>query len=337
MTVLNIVSTALSPASSGTYNFSVVRDDIIRMAMLSIGKLGEAESPTGQEVTDCALLLNAMVKQWKGQGDFARGLKMWTRTRGALFLSTTQHKYQLGPGGDRWASSYVQAQLAQSIAANSVNWPLTSVTGMVPGDNIGVVTASDLFWTTIQSINQGTKTVTVAAGPAAGVAASAYVFDYAPANQGLRPEVVVTALLRDINNNDTPLNMMTLQTYEALPTKTMTSFQADPTAIYYESQLGAGVLYTDCGGAQDVTKHLHIVYLRTVQDFDNPIDAPDYPQHWYAALFWGLAKQIAPMFNAPWTKEMEDNFGTALKMAQEPDAETTEMYFQPNAGNYYDP
>ncbi len=51
-------------ALSGTWAFTIVRDEIIREALLNIGAIGEAEIPTAQEVTDCARKLNTLVKQW---------------------------------------------------------------------------------------------------------------------------------------------------------------------------------------------------------------------------------------------------------------------------------
>ena len=152
-----------------------------------------------------------------------------------------------------------------------------------------------------------------------------------------------TVSLRDINSNDTPLNFYTLQEYESLPNKTMQTYLTDPTGVYYESQFGSqlnspiitggGMLYLD-GFPQDVTKHLHIVYLRPIMDLNNPSDNPEYPQQWYRALTWGLAKEISPMFDAEWTQDMEMNFGDSLAMAREQDTETTTMYFQPGRDDY---
>jgi hypothetical protein len=172
--------------------------------------------------------------------------------------------------------------------------------------------------------------------------ANAYVFNYTTKAQ--RPLAIVTCILRDINNNDTPMNVMTLQDYEILPTKTMASFQSDPTAYYYESHFvtgtsnqGPGQLYLDVGGAQDVTKHLHIVYMRPIMDFNNPGDNPEYPQQWYRALCWGLAREISGMFDAVWTQDMDLNYREAVAMAREADSETTSMYFQVNAGDPFSP
>ena len=81
MTILNVIPGAGAgpPFTSGTWTFSVMRDDIIRHAMLDIGALDGEEVPTAQEITDCAFRLNMIVKQWMGNMDFAHGLKMWQR------------------------------------------------------------------------------------------------------------------------------------------------------------------------------------------------------------------------------------------------------------------
>jgi hypothetical protein len=137
-----------------------------------------------------------------------------------------------------------------------------------------------------------------------------------------------------------PLNIMTLEDYELLPTKTASQYQQDPTAWYYESQIGSGLntptitgggqVYLDCGGVQDVTRHIHFVYLRPVMDLVNVGDNPEYPQQWYLALCWGLSKEICAMFDGEWTKDMQDNLDTSTAMARQADPETTSMYFEPD-------
>ena len=327
MTIL-LPSSTIVPTTSGTYNFTVVRDTIITAAMQIIGKIGEAEVPTPSETNDCAVLLNMMVKQWMGKQDFANGLKMWSRARAELFMSSTQYQYALGPTGDNWTASYVQTQTTAASAQTATLLTVTSTTGMSLNDYIVIqLSTGDIQSTTINSLSP-TSIGIPTPGLSASVATGAYVWTYTTKSQ--RPLNIVTALLRDTNNSDTPLNFMTLEEYEFLPTKTQPANQSLPAAIYYESALPNGLLFIDCGGIQDVTYHMHVVYLRPIQDFDNPGDAVDYPQQWYLALTYGLAKLIAPMFNAPWTKEMEDNYATAIAMAREADPDRTALYFQPN-------
>lgn len=335
-------------ALSGSWSFSVVRDDIIREMMLNVGALGESEVPTAQEVTDCARKLNMMVKQWMGTQDFAPGLKMWERQRADLFLSSSKYQYALGPSGDNWAAgvtaipgaNYGTDQLSANAAASATTLPLGvgSTSNYTVGDFLVVqLNSGDIYSTTISGINAGAGTITIPS-PGLPSAANANNFVWNYTTKGQRPLEIVTCVLRDSNNSDTPMNRMTLQDYEYLPTKTMSSFLSDPTAFYYESQFASGTtinangqLYLDVGGAQDVTKLLHCVYLRPVSDFNNPGDNPEYPQQWYRALCWGGAKEIAPMFDADWDQTMESNLQQSLGMAREADSETTSLYFQPNS------
>jgi hypothetical protein len=76
------------------------------------------------------------------------------------------------------------------------------------------------------------------------------------------------------------------------------------------------------------------VYLRPVQDFNAAADNPEYPQEWFDALCWGLSKRICPMFNAPWTQEMELNYQETLRIAQESNPETTQIYFMARSEDF---
>lgn len=334
-------------ALSGTYSYSVVRDDIIRQAMLNVGAIGEGETATAQEVNDCSIKLNLMVKQWMGKQDFAPGLKMWTRTRSDLFLSLSKGQYALGPTGDNWAAgvtavagaNYGQDQLIAnaSAAATTLNVGVGSTSNYTVNDFLVVqLNSGDIYSTTIQSINAGAGTFTI---PSPGLPSAAnannYLWNYT--TKGQRPLEILTYVLRDINNSDTPLNVMNLQDYEILPSKTMTNFPGDPTACYYESQFASGTsinqngqLYLDVASCQDVTKHIHCVYLKPVMDLNNPNDNPEYPQQWYRALCWGLSIEICAMFDGIWTKDMDQNYRESIAMAREPEGETTSLYFQAN-------
>lgn len=335
-------------ALSGSFSFTVVRDDIIREAMLNVGAIGESEVPTAQEVTDCARKLNMLVKQWMGSLDFAPGLKMWTRQRGDLFLSSTTGQYALGPGGTAWAGgcaalpgqNFGTDQLIAGANAGStvMNVGVGSTGNYTANDFVVLcLTNGNTYFTTISSINVGAGTFTIPApGLPSATSVGGFIFNYTTQQQ--RPVQVLTATLRDTTNVDTPLNVMTLQDYEILPTKTQITSPADPTAIYYESQFanvlavnGPGQMYTDCGASQDTTKHIHLVFLRPIMDFVNPGDNPEYPQQWYRPLCWGLSREIAGMFDATWTEDMSLNYREAMAMAREGDPETTSFFFMADA------
>lgn len=328
--------------TSGTYAFTVSRDDIIREAMMNIGKLGATDIVSPQDTLDCSRKINLMVKQWMGKNDFAKGLKVWTRQHCDLFLSSTVYQYAVGPSGNNWAAGVAAIPGAnfgmdQNITATAsgsavVNVGVGSTSNYTVGDFVVLapLSSGDSFSSTILSINAGAGTFTMLAAIPVGVSfpGGGYIFNYT--TKGQRPLEIQTAILRDTNNVDSPLNYMTLPTYEALPTKTQPGNVSDPAAIYYEAQLTNGQLYIDVAGAQDTTKWLHIVGLRPTQDFNNPLDTPDYPAEWFDALCWGLSMRIAPMYNAPWTQEMQALHDSALVIARESNPETTETYFQCN-------
>lgn len=343
MTALNLsLLTANTPSTSGSYTFSVTRDQIIRQAMLDIGALDPLEAPTASEISDCAFKLNLMVKQWMGNTDFAPGLKVWTRKRGDLFLQPTQFAYQIGQtGADHWVDSttglvypqsFGQTALTANAALAATVLNVASVVGMNINDNVGILNGSTgaIMWTTISAIGALQITIPAPGLPAAALA-NTYVWNYT--TKGIRPLVIVTALLRDLYDNDTPLRLIrTVEEYEALPTKTAASNTGDPTAVFYESrfknQNPYGMLYLDVGGAADVTKQIHCVYLSPTEDFVNPGDAPDYPQQWYRALVLGHGRDIAGMMDCAWTQELEANYQDALSIAQQADPEVNDGYFQ---------
>lgn len=318
-------------ATSGSYDFTVTRDDIIRMAMLFIGKLGENEVPTASETDDCSTILNMMAKQWMGKQDFAPGLKMWTRRRGELMLSSTKGTYLLGPTGDDWAASVTQDFTTAASAQGATFVSFTTATTVIgtPAHIVIQLDSGDTYSVAVTSITtSGPNThLNFAVGLPSSAASGNLVFGYV--SKQTRPLTLETAVLRDSGNNDIPMRFMTLKDYELLPSKANAEFVSDPLSCYYESQLDNGVLYLDVGGAADVTKHIHIVYLEPVQDFDQPLDNPEYPQQWYMALSWGLAKNICPMFNAPWTTEMQANFIESVAIAKETEPESESMFFNP--------
>ncbi len=315
--------------TSGVSTFSVNRDEIIRGAMMTIGKIEENETPSPREITDCAMFLNMLVKQWQGTTDFAPGLKTWTRRRGHLFMRSVTGQYSLGPGGVGWTTSYISTATTSALSSGATAVPLSTISGMAVGDRLGVeVSSGDLYWTYITAL--GVSSVTISPGIPSGVTVgmSAQVFTYTTtANQPIKIE---TVMLRDSTYNDTPIRIMVQSEYDNLPTKVNPTNISDPSAIYYEFQLTNGQLFIDTAGTADVTKHLVITFLEAEQDFVNASDVPEYPQEWFLALVLGLSKLICPMFNGVWTPLMSENYATALAIAQKKEPEKLVAYFQCN-------
>ena len=316
-------------STSGSFSFTVNRGQILRDSMLNIGRLDETETLTPQETTDIAFKLNALIKQWMGKSDFAPGLKVWTRQRGHLFLKNTVGPYVMGASSTTgWTTETPLTPLTTTgAAAAATAITVDSATGLSAGMNIGIqLDSGALFWTTITSV--ATLTINLTAGLPSISSSGSQVFAYTTTGQfTLGIEAVV---LRDNQSTDTPMRLMTSQEYDLLSNKMDPQNTGDPTSVYTENKLGFTYLYTDIAIAQDVSKHLVVTFLEPVQDVLQDSDNFEYPQEWFLALSWGLAKQICPMFSVPWTPLMEDNFKTALAIAGHKDAEVTALYFQAN-------
>lgn len=315
--------------TSGVYAASINAQSIIRLAMLYIGVLDEDEDPSPRQYQDCLMVLNMMVSQWTAKADFAPGLKVWTRKRGNVFLSTSANNYVLSAFNTTgWTNSFVKNVMSQPSAQGTNQLTLTSTVGIANGDFLGYVGSDgQLYWTTVASA--ASNPITTTDNLQVMVASGANVYTYGTPAQ--YPVVLETALLRDDFGNDIPLRIMQVESYDMLPSKANPTYSGDPTAIYFETNLGFTTVYTDVAVAQDVTKYLVLTYMEPVQKFVNPNDTPYYPEEWYLALTWGLAEQICPMFKKRWTDKMEQLKSTAMSISRNKDGEISVMYFQSGA------
>jgi len=55
-------------ATSGSYDYTQTRDDIIKRALRLVGALAQGETPTTDQVTEAAVALNGLVKAWQADG-----------------------------------------------------------------------------------------------------------------------------------------------------------------------------------------------------------------------------------------------------------------------------
>ena len=193
-------------ATSGTYSFGVTKYEIVRQAMLNIGKLDPMETPTANEMQDCSFVLNMLCKQWMGKTDFAPGLKVWTRKRGHLLLSNTTGSYTIGPTAQGWTNSLNTTTTTAAASAGASAVVVDSIAGITAADTAAVYLDSGaLFYATINSIAGTTLNLSGVLPSAA--ASGNQVFTYTTAAQN--PKDIETAILRDVNNTDSPLNIMT--------------------------------------------------------------------------------------------------------------------------------
>lgn len=310
-------------ATSGSIDFSLTRDNLITDAMRVIGAIGEGETPTSYEISNASRALNMLVKQWQGNTDFSAGLKVWARKRGYLFLNTDTVSYSLGTTGDNWTNSYVSTVTTASQTAGNSTVTVASATGLAASMYIGIeLVTGALQWTTISGTP--TTTVTLAASLTANVASGARVFAYT--TKAYPPLEIQSASMRDTNGNDTPLVLVpTVQQYEGIPSKTADGM---PYGVLYERGTLNGTLLTT-SAPTDPTYVLRITYTRPLDDLDSTADEVDYPQHWFRALKYGLARDLAPELRRPWTEDRQALLVEALALAKQVDPEVSRSFYEP--------
>ncbi len=265
-----------------------------------------------------------MVKQWSGNFDFAPGLKAFARKRGYVFPQKNQGSYSLGPTGDNASLTYNTTTMRIAGVTSDVTLQVGSTTGMTAADKIGILLDSGTVqWTTITTVTDVDTLVIPATGLTSAAAVGNRIFTYT--TKLMRPLYIENAVLRDTDGNDSDLNPMMVDYYEALPNK---STDAEPAFYLYENSLINGTLLLDYEPS-DMTKVIRLTFMAPAENYDAVANDIAYPQEWLAAIAMGLAKRVAPKFKVNWSQELESNYIEALSIARTSYAETSEEYFQP--------
>lgn len=81
--------------TSGTYSFTVTRDDIINASLRAIGVLAKGNVADATDLTNAGQALNLILKQWAD-----KGAPLWAIQWVNLTLTAGQTSYTVGPSGD---------------------------------------------------------------------------------------------------------------------------------------------------------------------------------------------------------------------------------------------
>lgn len=278
--------------TSGNVAFNQNRNDIIKAALRKIGAIKAGETVNADIISDAAVSLNAMVKEWN-----AIGIHLWTETEATLFLQPHQVKYSLGPTStDHATETYVATALSANVLMGSTNIPVDSITDILNGDKIAVLLDDGtLHWTTVNGVPAGSIVVITDALPDSATITNPV---YAYTTRLVRPlRVPFARRFQFIDNIDTPMIRMARADYRDLPNKTNTG---TITQFFYDPQTIAGLGYLYVWPAPpDVQSALKFTFYRPIQDFDTAANTPDFPQEWISTLIFNLAVELAPEYGCP--------------------------------------
>lgn len=318
--------------TSGTWNYSVTALNIITAAAEDIGVVANGQSLDSNDLATMLTALNLLVKQWQGTSDKFPGLKVWTRQRLVLFPVKNQARYLIGPAStdDRASVNSLATTLTAAKAANATSVTVSDTTGMTAADQIGfVTTAGTIGWTTISSVDSATG-LTLPANSVGAAASGNVVYTYTSKAQ--RFVELEAAVLRDNSSVgqpiDIPLEVYTdVQQYEAVVQKLA---PGDPTSILIEYQrLNTAVTLNFA--ATNMYKSLRMTVIYPSENYDNATGADDiaYPQEYFAALEWELARRCAPKFGRVWTDDLMKHWEIAVKDGVNFNPGDTSLYFEP--------
>ena len=276
-------------AVSGSKNFSITRSDIIAAALRKVGVLDASEGPDGDDTSVASFALNLMIKEWVNDG-----VDLFLRTESTLFLQPDTKSYTLST--DNITDSYVETTLSAAEASGQTVISVTSSTGMTAADFVGIkMDDNTIHWTTIVSVDSATQiTITVATDDDAASGNKVYAYT----TKSDRPQKLLYAFRRDVNDFDTEVSIIGENAYRGLSSK---GSDGPPVQVWYNPQgnqsTGKLHVWPDNGGKN--WDKLVLIAQHLPDDFDASSDNADFPIEFGSALVWGLAAELGSEYGIP--------------------------------------
>lgn len=281
--------------TSGSVDFSLSRDQLIKAAYQQAKLLGEGDSPSTTQTTEANILLNMIVKLRQSDG-----MPLWALKNGFILPQTptvgsaNTTGISVGTTGGHVTNSYVTTTTSAASSSGGSTITLTSVSGVSNGYYIGVLLSSNfMFWTTVNGAPAG-SVVTLASTLTGNVASGSRVYCYQ--TKVNRPLRIISAYHQYTSGgNRNPINVIEKDSYFRLGALTSTG---TPNQLYYDPQLDLGVVYLFplVTGGDSVVE---FTYHRPFEDFDSSGDTADFPQEWYLPLMMELAFMLGAKGGLP--------------------------------------
>jgi len=309
--------------TSGSVDFTMTANELITASFKKLGIIAAEQSIQAHMLQDGIEAINLMLKSWQAQG-----LHLWLNEEGVIFFDVGKTDYLLGPSGDEATTLDDFVGTTSSVAALSgaTTITLTSVTGMVANDNIGIeLDDGSRQWTTISSISG--LVVTIAAALTDDVAVGNTVFTFT--NLIDRPLRVSSARRKTYGeDNEIPTNEWSRQEYFDQPNKVS---QGTLVNWYYAPLLTNGRFYA-WQTASSVNDYARITFERPIEDIDVSTETLDIPVEWLDTVIYNLAARLSDDYKVPIQREEKITLkaGSLLDQSLGFDEETGAMNIQPD-------
>jgi len=303
-------------ATSGVSTYNVTGTQIITEAAELAGVIAPGQTLSANDTTSVLRTLEMMIKAWQGEG-----IGVWKNTETALFQSYGGYEYSIGPSGNNSTKTWVKTEIATAADSGDLTITVDSDTDMTTGDYIGIeLDDGTLQWTTINGV-PAADVVTITAALTDDVAVDNHVYTYTTKTP--RPIEIVEARLVRPDGTDTPINIISRQSYMNLASKTSTGAANQ---IYYDPKLTNGKLYV-WPACADVQYYLKFTARVPIEDMDVVGNNPDFGQEWLLPIAWGLAVLVAPKFGEALSKDFVMNAIIMKANASASDRDMGSIYF----------
>lgn len=322
-------------ALSGSVDFAITRDSLIETSLKHIGALGDGESPSATQVSECAVLLNMLVKHLQ-----ADDIQLYITKYGYIFPVSSVSSTLLGAEGGNAATSYLHTTASAASSSGGSTVAVTTVTGISTTNVIGIeLSDGTMQWTTVNGAPAG-SVVTLTATLTGNVSSGADIYVYATTAKLTRPANILEAFRRtSADSSDTPLTMFSADEYNNLSTKTETGVV---TQWFYDKPLGLSTSGYPGNGEfffwprfQNGDNVIVVRYTKIFDDLDSASNNVEFPQVWFLPLMVGLAWLLAPKHGVP-LKERQllmQEYIFLKKNASDYDQETNSMFLSPDRGD----
>jgi len=309
-------------ATSGSIDFGATRDDLIQEAMEQVGAIDLGGTPSTADLATCARTLNLMLKSWQNDE-----VNIFAIQKVHLFLQQDTNEYLLGTTANL-STTVNQTTVAVALDNGGTGViQIAAAGGIANADNIAIeLDDGSMHYTTV-GVGAGTAWPLSADVPSLTSVGNT-VYHWTPAEDANRPMKIITAVRRDKNGIDIPMNLLSLDEYTQLSDKTTDGV---PINFYYRPELGLTRVRI-WPEPSDVSDYIVMWVQRTLEDLDAASDDVDYPQEWYWAISLGLAMAISSKYgvDAATYNRIKEQFTEAYWMASSADVDEAGTEFEPN-------
>lgn len=307
--------------TSGSVAYNPPRDQVINRALRLVGAYSSTDSPRPEQINDALETMNMWLKSMQVEEH------LWLKQFVYLFTSKGQTSYSLGAladSADHCVTAYTETTLTDAIAVGANLAKLTSASGMVDGDYLGITNDNGVIeWFTAAFVgNQAVLSDDLAVACSAGNV----VYYHTATSQIVRPTRISTVARKiATSGQEVPLiNAMSRDEYVNLPNKAITG---PIVQVFFDPQMVTSKLFVWPTG--QTGDKLVLTIDRTIQDMISDENTYDFPQEWMNFLAIGLAAELAPEYGLGLNEQKLLNAKAVA--AKEPlmmyDHENTSIYF----------